>query len=142
MLFEAENYADIDPAQYAEINNGDYFFKCDFSQRNVDTVIMENITDLKFVKCNLINVVIQPTWKTDGMCNTTRQPYTEDFDDTGLPIWLPGKPLEKSNADDLDREDIVYVADNIKNKLLQEYKTGGRMDLVKNMKPSITPRAL
>ena len=56
------------------INNGDSFIKCNFSQFAPDTDIFEGKTGLSFIDCNLVNCKLPDDVGCDN-CNTSQNIY-------------------------------------------------------------------
>jgi len=122
---ELENYSAMPEAwEDLTIKDGDSFVMCNLSQREPDTVLFKTKKDLMFWRCNLVNVKIQPTWKTFE-CNTAKNDYEEIIDPVTKEKTLEVKQYQgKTETVVMNVSDAKKITDRISNALLKEYKTG------------------
>lgn len=104
------------------INDGDVFIMCNIMQKDIDTVVFSGISDLKFVKCNLINVKIEPTFKhyiSNVSKNEYEYIYNEELD---MDEFVFIRNLGKNDIEELSIEEIdeIFGSKKITNKYIIE----------------------
>jgi len=71
-MIQGQNFQYENPEDFITVNDGDVFFRCNFSQSKLDTVLFAGKKNLIFITCNMENVKWDNSWKSDGMCFTAK----------------------------------------------------------------------
>lgn len=121
-MIQGQNFQYENPEDFITVENGDIFFMCNFCQAELDTVIFAGKQNLYFVRCNMENVKIAPSWKTDGMCFTRKAQGGGVF----------GRHAQTNL---LTKPKMETIASQITHKRLLRYKRHAINDISKNYVP-------
>lgn len=117
-LHEGGNCHWVDPLTLLDVKDGDEFFKVPMTQILPDTEIMADKKNLKFSMCGMTNVKMQPTWKTDGMCQVSKSEFVKTKEG-----YIKTKHYGRSaQVNLLSKTEMKAIAVKIKKKSNSSYK--------------------